>query len=281
MQLLASLPSPSSNSLSVGPLEFQAYGVCIALGVLAAVWIAQRRWVARGHQPDDITAVAMWAVPAGIIGGRLYHVITDNQRFRGAWLDAFKIWEGGLGVWGAVGGGVVGAILIARRRGFPLADLFYATAPALPVAQAIGRFGNWFNQELFGKPTDLPWGLEIDPIHRPTAYLDSTTFHPTFLYEALWNLGVAAVVIWVVPRVLPRLRHGYEFAVYVGLYTLGRLWIELMRIDSANKILGQRVNVWTSLIVGSVALALVVINRRGAQVVSPAVDADEMSDHTG
>lgn len=263
MNLVASIPSPSSNSISLGPLDFRAYGVAIALGVLAAVVITQRRWAARGNDPDDISMIAMWAVPFGVVGGRLYHVVTDNQRFRGQWLEAFKIWEGGLGVWGAIAAGALGAYVAARRANLPIADLFYATAPAIPVAQAVGRLGNWFNQELFGRPTDVPWALEIDADHRPTGFENDALFHPTFLYEALWNLGVAAVVIWVVPKVLPRLKNGYQFAVYVALYTLGRLWIELLRIDAANKILGQRLNVWTSLIVGGVAVALVVRYRNG------------------
>ncbi|MCP3935836.1 MAG: prolipoprotein diacylglyceryl transferase [Actinomycetia bacterium] len=255
--LLLSIPSPSSGVLEIGPIPLRAYGICIALGVIAAVWLAQRRWEERGHNPDDMAAVAMWAVPAGVVGGRVYHVITDNQRFRGQWFEAVKIWEGGLGVWGAVAGGVIAAYVLARRRGFDLGDLFYATAPAIPLAQAIGRFGNWFNQELFGRPTDLVWGLEIDVSHRPTGFTQFETFHPTFLYESLWNLAVAATVIWVVPRLLPRLRLGYYFAVYVFLYTVGRLWIELIRIDSANRILGVRVNVWTSITVGSIALVAI------------------------
>lgn len=275
MHLVASIPSPSSNSISLGPLDFRAYGVAIALGVLAAVWIAQRRWAERGHDPEQISTVALWAVPFGVVGGRLYHVITDNQRFRGQWLEAFKIWEGGLGVWGAVAAGAIGALVAARRANLSVPDLFYATAPAIPVAQAIGRLGNWFNQELFGRPTDVPWALEIDESHRPTGFEDEALFHPTFLYEMLWNLGVAAVVIWVVPKVLPRLRIGYQFAVYVALYTLGRLWIELLRIDSANEILGQRLNVWTSLIVGGVATALVIRHRNGAD---ETVDAEPVTD---
>ena len=255
--LLSSIPSPSSGVLDIGPIPLRAYGICIGLGVIAAVLLSQRRWASCGHDPDDIATVATWAVPAGVVGGRLYHVITDNQRFRGQWLDAFKIWEGGLGVWGAVAGGAVGAYVVAKRRGYDLGDLFYATAPAIPLAQAIGRFGNYFNQELFGRPTDVPWALEIDPAHRPTGYEAFETFHPTFLYEALWNLAVVAAVIWVVPRVLPNLRRGFHFAAYVFLYTIGRLWIELMRIDSANKVLGVRLNVWTSIIVGSVAAGLI------------------------
>lgn len=272
--LVSSIPSPSSGVWDLGPIPLRAYGICIGLGVIAAVLLTQRRWVQCGHDADDIATVATWAVPWGVVGGRLYHVVTDNQRFRGQWLEAFKIWEGGLGVWGAVAGGGVAAYVVARRRGYDVGDLFYATAPAIPLAQAIGRFGNYFNQELFGRPTDLPWALEIDPSHRPTGYEQFETFHPTFLYEALWNLAVVAVVIWVVPRVLPNLRRGYHFAAYVFLYTVGRLWIELMRIDSANKIFGVRLNVWTSLIVGGTAAFLV---WRGNRRRSEEIKTSEMS----
>ncbi|NOX31625.1 MAG: prolipoprotein diacylglyceryl transferase [Actinobacteria bacterium] len=265
MQFLASIPSPSTNSIGVGPLNFRAYGVCIAIGVLAAVWLAQRRMAQRGQDPEVVTSLAMWGVPFGVVGGRLYHVITDNQRFRGDWLEAFKIWEGGLGIWGAVAGGVLGGLIAAKRANVDVSEVFYAIAPAIPLAQAIGRVGNWFNQELFGRPSGLPWALEIDQARRPPGFVDSPAFHPTFLYEALWNLGVVVLIIWVVPKVLPRLRLGYEFAAYVGLYTVGRLWIELLRIDTANKILGQRINVWTSLIVGAVAFAFVWSNRNGGR----------------
>ena len=262
--LVASIPSPSRNTLSIGPIELRAYGVCIALGVIAAVWLAQKRYAKRGHNPDEIATLAMWVVPAGVIGARLYHVITDNRRFRGNWGEAFRIWEGGLGIWGGVAAGVLTAVWLARRRGWDLRDLVDSVAPAIPLGQAIGRFGNWFNQELFGGPTTLPWGLEIDQAHRPAEYLQEPTFHPTFLYESLWNIGVVAMLIWVVPRVLPQLRRGLLFGVYVALYTAGRLWIELVRIDTATEIFGVRVNVWTSLLVGSIAvIAVVVAQRRG------------------
>jgi len=229
------------------------------------VWLAQRRMAQRGQDPEVVTSLAMWGVPFGVVGGRLYHVITDNQRYRGEWIEAFKVWEGGLGIWGAVAGGVLGGLIAAKRANLELSEVFYAIAPAIPLAQAIGRVGNWFNQELFGRPSSLPWALEIDQANRPPGFVDSPAFHPTFLYEALWNLGVVVLVIWVVPKVLPRLRLGYEFAVYIGLYTVGRLWIELLRIDAANEILGQRINVWTSLIVGGVAFAFVWINRNGGR----------------
>ncbi|MEO1062741.1 MAG: prolipoprotein diacylglyceryl transferase [Actinomycetota bacterium] len=248
-QVIASIPSPGSNSIELGPLSLRAYGLLIAIGVVAAVWLTQRRWAAKGHDPEQITTMAMWAVPFGVVGARIYHVITDNERFRGNWAEAFEIWSGGLGIWGAIAGGAVGAMIAARRNDMPMAELADAVAPGLLVAQAIGRLGNWFNQELFGRPSDLPWALEIDPEHRPAEYLDVETFHPTFLYEMIWNLAVAAFLIFVVPRILPRLRDGGVFALYVVGYTFGRLWIELVRIDPASEVLGQRVNVWVSLLV--------------------------------
>jgi len=247
LSILASIPSPSDNSIKLGPLELRAYGLAIALGVIAAVWIARRRWAARGGDPDDISRIALWAVLAGLIGARLYHVITDHQRFEGRWLHVFAVWEGGLGIPGGLIAGVLTGAYVAHRRGLPVAQLLDVVAPALPVAQAIGRLGNWFNQELFGRPTDLPWGLEIDPAHRPAGYLDVTTFHPTFLYEALWNLALAGgLVLW--ERHHPGSRPGRLFAMYVAGYAVGRAWVEALRIDPATRLFGVRWNIWMSAI---------------------------------
>ncbi|MEM8904968.1 MAG: prolipoprotein diacylglyceryl transferase [Actinomycetota bacterium] len=268
-RVLASIPSPGDNAIDLGPLSLRAYGILIALGVVAAVWLTQRRWAARGHDPDQITTVAMWAVPFGVVGARIYHVITDNERFRGNWGEAFEIWSGGLGIWGAIAGGAVGAMIAARRTGISMLELADAVAPGLLVAQAIGRLGNWFNQELFGRPSDLPWALEIDPEHRPAEYLDVETFHPTFLYEALWNLAVAAFLIFVAPRVFRHARDGAIFALYVVGYTFGRLWIELVRIDPASEVLGQRVNVWVSLLVMAGGLVAFLRLRRDPESVEP------------
>ena len=165
--IFASIPSPGDNAFHVGPLQVRAYGVVIAVGVVVAVGFARRRWAARGGDPDDITALDLWAVPAGLVGVRVYHVITDWQRFEGRWLHAFAMWEGGLGIPGGLVAGVCAGVWVARRRGLPVPALLDVAAPAIPVAQAIGRLGNWFNQELFGRPTGLPWGLEIDRSHRP------------------------------------------------------------------------------------------------------------------
>jgi prolipoprotein diacylglyceryl transferase len=252
--LLASIPSPGSNAIEIGPLNLRMYGIMIALGVVAAVWLANRRWVARGGDPDDIGAIAVWAVPAGLIGARLYHVLTDWRDFQGRWADVVKIWEGGLGIPGGMALGIVVGVVVARRRGMDVAGALDAAAPALPLAQAIGRWGNWFNQELFGGPTDLPWGLEIDPENRPAEYADQATFHPTFLYECLWNLGVVALILWVDRR--GRLRRGHLIGVYFVGYAIGRLWIEAMRVDPASEILGVRVNIWTmgALLVAGIAV---------------------------
>jgi prolipoprotein diacylglyceryl transferase len=245
--ILASIPSPSDNAIKIGGLELRAYGLAIALGVIAAIWIARRRWAARGGDPDDISRIALWAVLAGLIGARLYHVLTDFDRFEGRWLHVFAVWEGGLGIPGGLIAGVGTGAYVAHRRGLPVAQLLDVVAPALPVAQAIGRLGNWFNQELFGRPTDLPWGLEIDPAHRPAGYLNVATFHPTFLYEALWNLALAGgLVLW--ERHHPNSRPGRLFAYYVAGYAVGRAWVEALRIDPATRLFGVRWNIWMSFI---------------------------------
>ena len=274
--LLAAIPSPGSRSIEIGPLDLRAYGLAIALGVIVAVVIAQRRWQRAGGDPADIVDIATWAVPAGIVGARLWHVLTDWQKFRGDWLDAFAIWQGGLGIPGGLLGGVAVGVYIARRKNISLPRVLDAVAPAIPVAQAIGRLGNWFNQELFGRPTDLPWGLEIDPEHRPARYASNETFHPTFLYEALWNLALAGVLVLLGRR--RRLRDGQLFVLYVAGYALGRLWVEMLRADPASELLGLRVNIWTSLV--ALVLALTVLVRRRRQAgedvgVDERVEADD------
>lgn len=239
---IASIPSPSFNS--IGP--FTLYGMLIALGVVAAVWLSQRRWMASGGQEDDISAIAVWAVPAGVIGARLYHVITDWQLFEDkSFWEVFNIRAGGLGVPGGMFLGIVVGLLVVRSRGIDMRDILDAVVPSLPLAQAIGRWGNWFNQELYGSPTDLPWALEIDPDHRPADLLNQETFHPTFLYESLWNFGLVGVMLWIDRKGwLPR---GRLIAVYLIGYGLARAWLETVRIDPANEIAGLRVNIWMSL----------------------------------
>jgi prolipoprotein diacylglyceryl transferase len=262
--LFAAIPSPSSNSISIGPLTLRAYGLLIALGVFAAVWLADRRWRAKGGDQGDISGIALWAVPGGLIGARIYHVITDYELYTHHPLNIFKIWAGGLGIWGGIAGGVLAGWWYARRHHLDMAALLDCVAPALPLAQAIGRWGNYFNQELFGRPSTLPWALKIAPQNRPAAYIRSGTFHPIFLYEFLWDLIVVALVLLVERRV--RLRKGYLFAAYVALYTFGRFFIEYLRIDFAHKILGLRINDWISLLVFAGAMFLLVrYGRRPAE----------------
>jgi prolipoprotein diacylglyceryl transferase len=260
--LLASIPSPEQGVWHLGPFPLRAYALCIIAGIVLAAWIAEKRFVARGGAPGDVLDIAVWAVPFGIVGGRLYHVITTPEPYWSADGDpvrALYIWEGGLGIWGAIALGGVGAWIACRRRGIPLPVFADALAPGLLVAQAVGRLGNWFNQELFGRPTDLPWGLEIAPQYRPAGFEQFATFQPTFLYELLWNLAAAAVVVWADRRF--QLSHGRAFALYVALYCLGRGWIEMLRIDTAEQFLGLRLNVFTAVVVGLAAVAYLVLQR--------------------
>ncbi len=251
--LLGALPSPSTNSLSIGPLELRAYGLMIALGALTAVAWSRRRQAARGGDPEDMSTIALWAVPAGLVGSRLYHVATDWRSFQGRWEDVPALWQGGLGIPGGLMAGVTVGVLVARRRGLSMAGAMDVMVPTIPVAQAIGRWGNWFNQEVFGRPTDLPWALEIDAAHRPLGYSGAATFHPTFLYEGLWNVALAVFLVRIERRGV--LRPGYLVGLWVFGYGLGRLWVEALRVDQASLIVGVRVNTWMALaaiVVGAV-----------------------------
>jgi prolipoprotein diacylglyceryl transferase len=264
------LPSPSSGVIHLGPLPLRAYAACILLGVIAAVVIGDRRWRARGGDRGTVADVAATAVPAGLVGARLYHVITTPDQYLKDPVEALYVWHGGLGIWGGIAGGALGAWFALRRRGIPFADFCDALAPALPVAQAIGRFGNWFNQELYGKATDLPWGLRIDAAHSPDGA--PGTFHPTFLYEALWDLGVALLVVLADRRW--KLTRGRAFALYVAAYCAGRAWIEYLRIDEAHRFFGLRLNDYVS---GGLFLAAVLYLwlRRPADAVE---EAEEPAD---
>jgi prolipoprotein diacylglyceryl transferase len=262
------IPSPSLSSFSVGPLTIHFYALCIITGIAAAIWIGRKRYANLGGNPDDVSEVAIWAVPFGIIGGRIYHVITSPAQYFGANgnpVDALKIWEGGLGIWGAISLGAVGAYLYFRTHKTTLnfRQLLDSLAPGVVVAQAVGRIGNYFNQEVFGKPTELPWGLEIDPVNRPDGFESYATFHPTFLYELLWCLVVAVLLIKL-PGFLNQIasKQGDIFALYILGYTLGRVWIESLRIDEANLILGLRLNIWVSLIVLLTASAYLIASKR-------------------
>ena len=262
------IPSPGQGVWHIGPLPIRGYALCIILGVVVAIWMGERRFVERGGRRGQVSDIAIWAVPFGLVGGRLYHVITDPRNYfgeNGEPIKALYVWEGGLGIWGAIALGGVGAWIACRRYGLKLPPVADALAPGIVVAQAIGRWGNWFNQELYGKPTTLPWGLEIDQEHRQSLdpkYQAFETFHPTFLYECGWNLGVAALVIWADKRF--RLGHGRAFALYVMGYTAGRGWIEYLRIDAveANDVFGLRLNVWTSIVLFLGAVAYFVIAGR-------------------
>jgi prolipoprotein diacylglyceryl transferase len=273
--ITASIPSPANGVWHIGPFPLRGYALCIILGIVVAIWIGEKRWQARGGTFGEVQDVAVWAVPFGVVGARLYHVATDWEKYFGSGghpVDALYVWHGGLGIWGGVGLGALGAWIGARRKGIKLLPLLDALAPGVLVAQAIGRWGNWFNQELYGRPTDLPWGLKIDSAHFSSAYTASdaykdavaangglapefATFHPTFLYECIWNLLAFALIIWLDRRF--RLGHGRVMAVYVMAYTLGRGWIEDLRIDDVqlNNVLGLRFNVWTSIVLFVLAAA--------------------------
>ncbi|WP_433342854.1 prolipoprotein diacylglyceryl transferase [Streptomyces sp. CA-253872] len=257
---LAYIPSPSRGVLYLGSIPLRGYAFCIIIGVFVAVLIGNRRWIARGGRAGTVADISVWAVPFGLVGGRLYHVITDYELYftEGKdWVNAFKIWEGGLGIWGAIAFGALGAWIGCRRRGIPLPAWADTVAPGIAFAQAIGRWGNWFNQELYGKPTDLPWAVKITS---DSGGRIPGTYHPTFLYEFLWCIGVGLLVLWADRRF--RLGHGRAFALYVAAYCAGRGWIEYMRVDSAHHILGVRLNVWTAIIVFIAAVTYFVLSAR-------------------
>jgi prolipoprotein diacylglyceryl transferase len=255
-----SIPSPSWNGFNLGPLRVHAYALCILAGVVAAWMLVRHRYRARGGNPEQVESLTLWAVLAGIIGARVYHVITDPELYFGAgrdWYRAFFIWEGGLGIWGGIAAGALVVWWLCRRRRINFGAVADVMAPALLIAQAIGRLGNWFNQELFGGPTTLPWGLEIAPQYRPAGYEQFATFHPTFLYELVWCL-IGAGLLLVLEKPL-RLGRGKLMTSYVIWYTLGRFFIEGVRIDKANQFGGLRVNEYVSLVVFLGAVALLVV----------------------
>ncbi|GGM88097.1 prolipoprotein diacylglyceryl transferase [Streptomyces fuscichromogenes] len=281
METIAYIPSPSRGVIHLGPIPLRGYAFCIIIGVFVAVWLGNKRWIARGGRAGTVADIAVWAVPFGLVGGRLYHVITDYELYFSAgrdWVDAFKVWQGGLGIWGAIALGAVGAWIGCRRRGIPLPAYADAIAPGIALAQACGRWGNWFNQELYGRETHLPWALHITSSEggRVPGY-----YHPTFLYESLWCIGVAFLVMWADRRFT--LGHGRAFALYVAAYCVGRGWIEYMRVDDAHHILGLRLNDWTAMIVFLLAVLYMVLSakkRPGREtVVEPgAADGEGVSD---
>ncbi|WP_405538196.1 prolipoprotein diacylglyceryl transferase [Streptomyces sp. NBC_00075] len=276
---IAYIPSPSRGVLHLGPIPLRGYAFCIIIGVFVAVWLGNKRWLARGGRPGTVADIAVWAVPFGLVGGRLYHVITDYELYFSEgrdWVDAFKIWEGGLGIWGAIALGALGAWIGCRRRGIPLPAWADALAPGIALAQAIGRWGNWFNQELYGRETTVPWAVHI------TSSTDGRVpgyYHPTFLYESLWCVGVALLVIWADRRFT--LGHGRAFALYVASYCVGRFWIEYLRVDEAHHILGMRLNNWTAIVVFVLAVVYFVLSAKKRpgreEVVEPGAEVSDGS----
>ena len=263
MSFLASIPSPSSGAVDLGPLQIHMYGVTLLVAIAVCIWITGHRYVNRGGDWDLIFRCAVWGVGAGIVGARLYHLATSWNEVPDQWWGPFAIWKGGLGVWGGIALGCIVGAIVAKRAGADVAVLADCLAPGLLVAQGIGRIGNWWNQELYGKATDLPWGLEIDPAHRPFSSITQGTYHPTFLYELLWDFLAAALLVFVIERRL-RPRPPGLFALYIAIYSFGRFWVELVRIDPANHILGLRVNTWVSGIACIAGVVwFVLIQRRG------------------
>lgn len=274
---LAYIPSPTISQFSIGPVTIHIYALCILMGIVLAVWITTTRWKKLGGNFDQVLDITLVSVPAGIIGARLYHIITTPERFFGPdgdWAEMFRIWNGGLGIWGGVLFGALAAWIWCRHKHYPMALLADAIAPGLLVAQAVGRLGNWFNQELYGAPTTLPWGLKFNMEgtaigHSEQCYdgatcPSGTLFHPTFLYEMIWNLIGAAIIVYIGSKAMKKLKAGSLFAVYIMWYTLGRTWIESLRIDYAHEFLGVRINVWVSMAVFVLgAVSFIVVQQMG------------------
>lgn len=274
---LAYIPSPTISQFSIGPVTIHIYALCILMGIVLAVWITTTRWKKLGGNFDQVLDITLVSVPAGIIGARLYHIITTPERFFGPdgdWAEMFRIWNGGLGIWGGVLFGALAAWAWCRHKHYPMALLADAIAPGLLVAQAVGRLGNWFNQELYGAPTTLPWGLKLNMEgtaigHSEQCYdgatcPSGTLFHPTFLYEMIWNLIGAAIIVYIGSKAMKKLKAGFLFAVYIMWYTLGRTWIESLRIDYAHEFLGVRINVWVSMAVFVLgAVSFIVVQQMG------------------
>jgi prolipoprotein diacylglyceryl transferase len=268
VSFLSYIPSPGSAAIHIGPLQLRAYGLMIAIGVIVAVRIWGKRMTLNGvGGPEEAASIATWAVPAGVIGARLYHVATEWDRFSDDLGSILKVWKGGLGIPGGVLLGTIVAVVVARKRNIDIGPMLWAAAPAVPVAQAIGRLGNWWNQELFGRPTTLPWALKIDAENMPDGYAPGTLFHPTFLYEATWNLALAGVLI-IVGRRMMHSRPGRLMALYVGGYGLGRFWVEGLRIDPAKSGGGLRLNQWIAILMMVGCVVYLLIDMRKAKSIA-------------
>jgi prolipoprotein diacylglyceryl transferase len=274
------LPSPSSNGFNIGPLFVHAYGLAYVVAVLAAVTITARRWQALGGERQLVYDVALWGFPAGVIGGRLYFLATSWNEVPPHWWGPFAIWKGGLGIWGGIALGTLAGIWVLRRRGANVAMFMDAAAPGLLVAQAIGRIGNYFNQELFGGPSTLPWALEISPAHRPVGYAQFATFQPTFLYELIWNLLLAGALVWLGRR--RSIKPPGLFALYVAGYSFARIGEELLRVDPAHHIFGLRLNLYVASILCLAGLAWFRhTQRRAATATTSARAPDSSSEQAG
>ena len=266
-----SIPSPTSGVLYLGSFPLRAYSLFIIIGIFLAIWLGNKRWISRGGKSGQVSDVAIFAVPFGIIGGRIYHVATDWEKYFGPnqnWVDAFKIWNGGLGIWGAIFFGGIGAWIGCKYYGIKLPPFADEIAPGIIFAQAIGRLGNYFNQELFGRPLDTSWGLEIAEKYRPVGFENFETFHPTFLYELIWNVLIGFALIFLDRKF--KIGHGRLFALYVAFYSVGRLFIENLRIDEARLLLGVRFNVLTSLLVIIGGLVYFIISQK----MKPGIEKD-------
>jgi prolipoprotein diacylglyceryl transferase len=265
--MLASIPSPSINGFHLGPLFVHFYGLCYVAAVAAAIALTRRLWREKGGNPDLVYTVAIWGVPAGVFGGRLYHDITSWNEVPHNWWGWLAIWQGGLGIWGGILGGVIGGVIPLRRAKVNIAQFVDAAAPGLLAAQAIGRMGNYFNQELFGGPTSLPWGLQISAAHRPAGYLADPTFQPTFLYELIFNLALAAALVWVIRH--RHIRPPGIFALYVTGYSAFRIFEELLRVDPAHHILGERLNFWVACLLTLAGIAWFAYTQRASRAAPP------------
>ena len=256
MVFLASIPSPHSGVINLGPLHIHMYGLMLLVAIAACVWLTGVRWTRLGGDWDLVLRVAVWGVAFGIVGARAYHDITSWNEVPNHWWGFAAVWQGGLGIWGGILFGCLAGALVIRRAGQSVRLFADAVAPGLLVAQGVGRWGNWFNQELYGKPTKLPWGLKIDERHRPPQYLTTTTFHPTFLYEFVYDLGMAGVLLLIGWRF--KIKPPALFALYVAFYTFGRTFEELLRVDPSHHFLGERLNFWVSIVVCIVSVVFFV-----------------------